>query len=273
MRKWILRAAAAAVVFFCFANVVAANDIEKIKISLSENEAAISFLNLPNGEATLIQGQDKSVLINTGSEDSYIDLKNQLDKMAVQHIDTVILTNSEPSFSGNIKEVVQRYDVSKILTSPEIKKEFCAETKSLCYLFDETDHRSHFLMPHLKMKVMEESPCGEQNILFTYGHTKLYYMGFADERSQKKLFKKHPFRVSIIKVSHYGRGYQIHPKLLKWFDPEMAVLFHKNNIEPNKDFLNDLATEWVETYHLEYIGTLTVHLTPESYELAPFFND
>jgi competence protein ComEC len=271
LRKWHIWAAAVAVVFFCFINPAHARVVQRIKIHLAKNQIAIIFISLTDGEATLIKSNDKNILINSGDSDSRTELNEQLQKMGIKNIDTLILTNPESSYIGNVSYVIQKYDVSKVMASDKIKAEFCADNKELCYLFDVLGQKGYFLLPNLKVEVFEESRFGALNLFLTYGRNTIYYMGFSDKNGQEKFIKEHPFNASIIKLSDYGKGYVLSQEFLKTLDPEMAILFHKNGARPNDDLINRLATEWVETYHLHYIGSLTFFMTPDSYEVGPFF--
>lgn len=268
MRIW---TAVVAVIFFCFVSTGKANDIEQIRIRLPKNHIALSFIDLPDGEATLIQDNNKYILINSGDSDSRTDLFEQLKIMGVKTVDTLILTNGQSSYIGNAKSIIEKFDVNQVLTSKTIKKQFCIHNKKLCYLFVVLKSgNAYHPLPLLKTQVIEISSRGEINLLMTYGNNTIYYMGFSDKKSQEKLQQHKPFHASILKLSDYGHGLELSPDFLKMLDPEIAVLFHRDGFEPNEDFLNHLSTEWVEIYRLQYIGTLTLQLSPETYEITHF---
>ena len=272
LKKCYIWVALAAAIFFCWTIKSYANDIERVKIHLNDDQIAMSFINLPDGEATLIQSNHKNILINTGEKGSQAVIKNQLRTMGINKINILVLTNPQPSYIGNVEFIIRNYDTKEILTSNDIKRLFCSKTKSLCKLFVDLDQKELNLLPNLKMEVLEKSKHGESNLSLTYGNTTIYYMGFSDPQNQQEMLE-YPFHAAIVKLSHFGEGIEMNNEFLDALDPEMAVIFHKNGVKPNESFMNHLATEWVETYHLQDVGTLTLYMTRESYEIAPFFKD
>ncbi|GGE39005.1 hypothetical protein GCM10011391_17240 [Pullulanibacillus camelliae] len=246
--------------------------IKKIKLHLEAGEIAVTFFRLSSGEATLVQTHHDNMLINTGSKSARHELFNTLKVFNVEHIDKLILTNPGASYLGNLTSVVRAFDVNKIYTSRTIKAHFCQEKDlSYCFLFNTWRKRKYSPLPHLKAEVMAASKQGELNILFQFKDTTLYYMGFFNRENQMELHKQHPFEARILKISHYGASERFDEDFLTHMDLDMAILFHHPMVKPNRALINQLEHDWVKVYPLEALGTITLLLKPDSYDIKTYY--
>jgi len=71
------------------------------------NELVVSFLDIGQGDATLIQLGDTTVLVDTGPPDGPI-LK-RLEESGVKHLDALFLTHAEADHEGAAPSVMRRY--------------------------------------------------------------------------------------------------------------------------------------------------------------------
>ncbi|MCA1320712.1 hypothetical protein LC085_12395 [Bacillus tianshenii] len=71
-------------------------DVEKIDLQLDEEEIAFTFLDLPNGECTIIQtSEGENILINTGSPESEDELLHYLKIYGIDEISDLIITSPD----------------------------------------------------------------------------------------------------------------------------------------------------------------------------------
>jgi len=85
-------------------------------IPSTANSLLFTFLNVGQGDATLIQMSDgKTVLIDGGESDSGI--VSQLQALGVQRIDLMIATHPHSDHIGGLVPVLQNFPVSKVVTS------------------------------------------------------------------------------------------------------------------------------------------------------------
>jgi len=81
-----------------------------------------SLIPLPDGtsyNAFLIEGSEKTVLIDTVESSLFYELESQLDN--VDRLDYVISLHAEQDHSGCIPQVLSRYPDAKLITSPKAK--------------------------------------------------------------------------------------------------------------------------------------------------------
>ena len=81
-----------------------------------------SLIPLPDGtsyNAYLIEGSEKTVLIDAVEEEFFYELEAQLENVA--KLDYVVALHAEQDHSGCIPQILARYPEAKLITSPKAK--------------------------------------------------------------------------------------------------------------------------------------------------------
>ncbi|GGM23057.1 hypothetical protein GCM10011351_06130 [Paraliobacillus quinghaiensis] len=233
---------------------------------LNENELYISFLNLPDGEATLIQTpKEENFLINTGSKKSRSDLWKQLNQLNVHQLDGLILTKQTSDYCGNIKQVLDQYHVKNIYVG-DAKRNFIEHvdrniSQTTWYTDDHTQ-----LTKELKIHVLQTNALGEMSFTIEYGKNKILYMSIS-ELEHDQLIEDKRVKAEIIKIADYGQGQSPSTTLLETMDPHISIVFHQKSGKPNKALLERLKESWIDVYQLEQVGTTIIRLTLNDYEV------
>lgn len=257
-------------------NTVYANpsyDIKSIDLQLGDGEVAITFLNLPDGEATLIQNEDNSILINTGGRESKSELKKLLGIYNVKNLHTIFLTNDGQSYIGNLSWLVDKYHVKNIISSETIQTKLCQSTDenaSYCFLMEKLDKKKDEILPGLKVKLLSEAVDGRLNLLLSFGQHHVVYLGYDDEKKEEQLSEQELPQATILKVSNFGEEPSINSNFLTKIDPQMAVIFHRKNHSPSENVLSKLQMEWMDLYQTSQIGCVTVKMSAKSYDVFTF---
>ena len=242
--------------------------IARIDLELTPDKMAITFLHLPDGEATLIQGHEKTILVNAGGGHSERALKAQLKINGVTTIDTLILTNFETPFRFNIKNVVQTYHVKTILTTDRIHQALKHQNSLHTNFMSWSTLKPVTLFPLLTVTKQSESLVGDVNFILTYGSNTLLYLG--DQSSFESSLHPNPLhKVRIVKLSQFGTVCFTDQVLLDQLDPEVAILFKQKNKPLNERLLKQLSDKMIETYNINHVGHLTFIFTKDSYDAVP----
>ena len=239
---------------------------ETVLPKLKENELYISFLNIPDGEATLLQTpKGENFLINTGSENSRSDLWKQLKQLNVNQLDGVILTKQTRDYCGNIEQVLEQYHVKNIYVG-DAKRSFKQQVDSnisqnTWYTDDHTQ-----LTEGLNIHVLQTNELGEMSFTIEYGKNKILYMSIS-ELEHDQLIEDKRVKAEIIKIADYGQGQSPSTTLLETMDPHISIVFHQKSGKPNKALLERLKESWIDVYQLEQVGTTIIRLTLNDYEV------
>jgi len=82
------------------------------------------LIPLPDGtsyNAYLIQGSEKTALIDTVDPTMSHDLLDRLNQLGVEHIDYVIANHAEQDHSGTLPQVLERYPEAQVVCTPKCK--------------------------------------------------------------------------------------------------------------------------------------------------------
>jgi competence protein ComEC len=249
-------------------NVFSEGDVENIDLNLRLDEMAISFFDLSNGEASLIQNsKGDTILINTGAETSLEELQALLEMNDVIKINKLIVTNHEPEYDGNVKWLLSHYVVEELIsaisTIPSYHQFVNAKTMTTGWQSGEL----YELFPGFIVKVLHHHENGSLSLSFSYGHNRVLYMGIAEEEIEMKLIQKHPMKSEILKVGEFAAQGGTSQAFLEKVDPQMAVIFRKNKALPSSDVIERLNETWIDTYQTKQFGTIIIRCTTEDYEV------
>lgn len=261
------------ILFFSSSSVVSAELIE-VDLNLEEKDLAYTFFDLSNGEATLLQsGKGQNILIDTGSMESQEQLEERLDMYHINVIDTIIITNRNDEFTGNLEWVVNNYHVNTIIVPDVIKEEMV----SFYHLYDKEvigwkkgDKKE--LIPFLNIEVIyvEERDIYDKGALvikFSYGKQTMLYMGIADKQVENELVANYSLKSTILKVADFGSEKGTTQSFLDEVDPQVAILFKKRDKVVSELVLERLQETWIDIYQTHRLGTVSIKCHNDDYEI------
>ncbi len=83
------------------------------RIPVVEGEAVISFLDIGQGDSTLIQTTETTILIDTGRQNSKRTME-QLKARGIETIDTLILSHVHADHIGNSDKIIDTYKPTEV---------------------------------------------------------------------------------------------------------------------------------------------------------------
>lgn len=253
--------------------LLAETSIDRVDLNLMDNEIAFTFFDLSDGEAVLIQNGTQDVLINTGSEESRQELFERLEVFKVHDIEKLILTNSGGSYTENTKEIIEKYDVQKLISSKAIferlEEQINLPEKKIQRW---KTGKQKDVIPGMETNVLyvtsgEKSEEAALVVRFQYGHEKVLYMGLADPEIEKKLSGNPIIDCQVLKVGDFGANEGTISRFLEKVDPQVAILFREKGTVANSKMLSRLDTVWVDVYRTYQTGTITIKFDPNSYNV------
>ncbi|WP_204414580.1 ComEC/Rec2 family competence protein [Bacillus tianshenii] len=236
-------------------------DVEKIDLQLDEEEIAFTFLDLPNGECTIIQtSEGENILINTGSPESEDELLHYLKIYGIDEISDLIITSPDSEYTGNLKYLVENIAIDNLILP---------NSMSDAKLGKETDWWGKGTksepVKDLKVLVLNEDYSKKKHLgmdlLLEYNDTYLLYMTSADKEVENRLIRQHDLSfVNIIKVGDFGNDTGTSKKFLNACDPQTAILFHKETTYGKSMVLERLKETWLDLYQTSQKGNITIKM-------------
>jgi competence protein ComEC len=197
----------------------------------------ITFLDVGEGDSTLLQTPDGAVLVDAGPPDA--NVAGQLRRLGVRRLEALLLSHPHRDHVGGAAGVLAKLKVGFVLdsglpTGGEAEKAALAEARSrgvpirLGRAGQELDLgnlRLHVLSPNDET-VKEAAEAGDANeaaivVIASYGSTDALLP--ADAESPFTLPLVHG-PVEVYKVAHHGSADDGLPALLKILQPEIAVI-------------------------------------------------
>lgn len=237
----------------------------------------VVFLNLPEGEATLILTPLETYLIDTGSETSWPVLKTFLDGWKIKRLDGVFLSSPEDPWSGNAKllldhDRVDRFILGlgwsqKILFTKQIPSDKIVIVQSGDSFRLKNGARIDVLNPSEPLSL---SPHNQSLVLrLTYGEIRFLFMGTVDEHSEEALLRQYDLHTEVLKVSTCGAPWATSEAFLRESDPQVAVTFANCGLS-----VDDTATkhrllkQWVELYETAEDGVVIFDVHRDDYDVT-----
>ncbi|MBB5323370.1 beta-lactamase superfamily II metal-dependent hydrolase [Anoxybacillus tepidamans] len=230
--------------------------VKKIDLRLEDEEIAVVCLPLANGEAMLMKNAaGQTVLVNTGGKGSEKQVRTWLERLYIGRIDTILLTDVHHDFASSFALYRRRYHAQRVIAG--------VKTEGVTSVWKDGEH--HALFPHLFADVLAADG-GRLTIRFRYGRLCLLYMASDDESVKHKLMNMDLKDVDVLKVAQFARSDHLSASLLKRIDPQVAIIFHKQGVQPNQRLLEKLYQRWIDIYQVHQTGIVMLKCDLSRYE-------
>jgi len=217
-----------------------------IEILISDS---IAFINVGQGDATLIQHKNISVLIDTGGS-HYNDIATEslipyFHSRKINNIDTVIITHDDFDHNGALSSLQNNFSVKNIVSNGN---DFPFTIGSLTFynlnnvdLYDDDNERSLIIYLEFMKK-------------------RWLFMGDASIKNEKNLIMNYPnLKADILKVGHHGSKTSSSLEFLQHVSPHTAVISAGvNNFygHPHQEVLETLVNNNIRVRRTDMEGTI-----------------
>lgn len=274
----------------------------------AKGQLTISMLDIGQGDAVLIQTGAKNILIDTGDDKYYEDgkkgkentqLLTELQKLKIDHIDTLVMTHAHADHIGKADKVIAQYGVKELVYNaiPSTSKyfvnalkaakangtkqvkvkagdvldfgngvsfEIVSPTQSLI------DEDTADIKAKKKVDVNNESVVGR----LTFGNFAMLFTGDAEGPVEKTMAASYgkKLKCQVLKAGHHGSKTSSTAEFLKLVQPESVVMSLGANNQyghPHEALLNRLQKQGVKNiYRTDLNGTITIVSDGSSYSIT-----
>lgn len=251
----------------------------------SDADVTVHFLDVGQGDATLLDGPDTSVLVDTGRHDAS-DVTAHLERLDVDQLDVVVVTHPHADHLGQFDEVLDEVGVDEVWWSgaehttqtfdhaldalersdaayEEPRAGDATEVGRLSFAFANPPPGADFSDLH------------DSTLAFsvTYGQVGFVFTGYAEAPTEARMARTHPEALAgeVYQVGHHGSATSTTPQLLAAVDPAVAVWSAAEDSQyghPHEEVLDRLDTAGVAVYGTATHGTVTVTTDGRSLEVA-----
>ena len=257
------------------------------------DQVVVSILNVGQGDAILIEGSEKTILVDTGPPAGKASLMDELKKRNIKKIDILLLTHSHADHIGNAAEVIENYDVREVIeskfpsTSPYVKKYYLAmEKKKIPLRHNRLGEsvevgkgaRLIFLTPIPEFDASKS--INNQSIVtkLVYGKMSVLLTGDIEKDLENGLVKYYDgtteLSSEILKSPHHGSKTSSSARFISAVNSKIALISLKSNNDfghPHQLVLERYEKHKMKVYQTNLNGTIRILLGKESYQISTEF--
>lgn len=274
----------------------------------AKGQLTISMLDIGQGDAVLIQTGAKNILIDTGDDKYYEDgkkgkentqLLTELQKLNIDHIDTLVMTHAHADHIGKADKVIAQYGVKELVYNgiPSTSKYFINALKAAKANGTQQvkvkagdvldfgngvsfeivspsqsliDEDTAAIKAKKKVDVNNESVVGR----LTFGNFAMLFTGDAEGPVEKDMAASYgkKLKCQVLKAGHHGSKTSSTAEFLKLVQPESVVMSLGVNNQyghPHEALLNRLHKQGIKNiYRTDANGTITIVSDGSSYSIT-----
>lgn len=274
----------------------------------AKGQLIISMLDIGQGDAVLIQTGAKNILIDTGDDKYYEDgkkgkentqLLTELQKLKIDHIDTLVMTHAHADHIGKADKVIAQYGVKELVYNgiPSTSKYFINALKAAKANGTQQvkvkagdvldfgngvsfeivspsqsliDEDTAAIKAKKKVDVNNESVVGR----LTFGNFAMLFTGDAEGPVEKDMVASYgkKLKCQVLKAGHHGSKTSSTAEFLKLVQPESVVMSLGVNNQyghPHEALLNRLQKQGIKNiYRTDANGTITIVSDGSSYSIT-----
>jgi len=246
---------------------------QRITTSVAEGEMKVTYIDIGQGDATLIQTNGAAMLIDTGVYEQKDILMTELSEAGVEELDYLILTHPDADHIGAGDVVIENYDVQNVIM-PDLER----DTKAYEYAveaiekeavnvinpdvgqeYDLGDARFVIVSPY---KVNEnDSNNSSVGIKLVHGDNTFLFTGDAEELEESEMVEGNlNLECDVLKLGHHGSRTATGDRFLAASDPTWAVISCGVDNQygfPHSEVVAKLEDDDVQIYRTDTMGTVT----------------
>ena len=224
------------------------------------NTIIITFLDLYNGESTLIEYKNEIILIDTG-EGYNNELTNFLKSKGIRKINYLILTHNHSDHNGEANKILNTFSVTHIVINEYDNSEFSKYNKTI--KLNKGDILKTKYLEFYCLSPYQYSNNENNNSLVLYVKMNNYYFLFTGDIETEVENKLPNLKVDVIKVAHHGSNTSSSINFIYKMKPTYAIIMNgrKNiNTFPNKEVISNFKQNNTKIYCTKYNYTITLKI-------------
>ena len=236
-------------------------------------DLTIHFLDIGQGDCTLLTQGDHAMLIDAGDNDQGTKVQSYLEYLGISSLDYLVLTHPDADHIGGADVVIYKFDCSTILM-PEKKADTrtyddviqAMKSKNYTAVHPEVGDtyafgESSFTVLSPAKNYQDSNDCSIV-LRLTHGSNTFLFTGDAEEEAEADMLTSGmDLSADVLKVGHHGSHSSTSDAFLKAVSPAYAVISCETGNSyghPHAETLNKLRAAGVQMFRTDEQGTITV---------------
>jgi competence protein ComEC len=243
----------------------------------ADSTPRIYFLNVGQGDATLITTGNQQILVDGGPDDSVIRELSKIVPAWDRTIDLIVLTHPQADHLTGLFSILERYRIKEILATfvdydSSLNREWLKEVLKSGAKLNYADPADDYYFGNLYIDTLlplnsstQSSDINEDSVILRVNgeSSSALLMGDAGFATEDRLFNIYPqLSADILKVGHHGSKYSSSVGFLERINSDSAVIsVGKNSYgHPAPETLDRLAAVGAKVYRTDKDGTVKIDL-------------
>ena len=204
---------------------------------LDSDNLNVNFIDVGQGDCSLIQYKDKNILVDTGDEVYSSKVVKYLNKNGVNSLDYIIISHPHLDHIGGLINIISNIKTNKIIMR-EIPHEVLVKEYNIdnLLLFAEENHiEIHYpsfgeqiVLDKLSLKFLfldKYDNINDSSLVteFAYYDKQITFTGDIEETAEKYL-SNFIAKTDILKVAHHGSKTSSNPEMLSKLKPKISII-------------------------------------------------
>jgi beta-lactamase superfamily II metal-dependent hydrolase len=238
--------------------------------SLSD-ELEVYFIDVGQGDATLVLHGELSMLIDTGDDSKGTMLQNTLQKLGITKLDLLILTHPDSDHIGGAPVIITKFDVDQVLMSDYVKDNKMYEKllqaldyKNMGWTYPEPgsnyafgDAVLNFVGPN---ETYDEPNNASLAFILSFGQNNFLFTGDTESTGENDILDAGwDIAADVYKVGHHGSNSSSGQDFMEAVDPAYAVIScsaDNSYGHPHAEVLNRLREMGVSVFRTDEQGSI-----------------
>lgn len=210
--------------------------VEAFKITASDNSAYTEFLNVGQGDCTVIKDGEFTVVVDFGPKCENGELYNALLKRGIHKIDLAVVTHNHADHLGGLIDLFGKIKINELMISPVNSKDSDSDIYNKVIALAKNNNTPiralkaktgfKFASSFITVKYLDEYAEKENNssAVIEANVRGLKVLIAGDFSNEKELLKTNTdIKADALKLSHHGSATSTKPEFLLKVSPKVAV--------------------------------------------------
>ena len=242
---------------------------ETFKETENTNTLDITYLDVGQADAILIQNEGHNMLIDAGNNEDGPLLVQYFKEQNMTKFDYLIATHPHEDHIGGMDDIIKNFDIEKIYmpnvtTTTKTFLDVLNAMEEKNITFDVPNIGQNFALGHTLFQVMytgsDKKNLNNSSIILkaNFKNTSYLFTGDATSEVEKKILSK-DIKATVLKVGHHGSKYSTTTEFLNKVNPKYAIIsVGKNNSynHPNQITIDKLTKKNIEIHRTDQEGSI-----------------
>lgn len=242
---------------------------ETFKETENTNTLDITYLDVGQADAILIQNEGHNMLIDAGNNEDGPLLVQYFKEQNMTKFDYLIATHPHEDHIGGMDDIIKNFDIEKIYmpnvtTTTKTFLDVLNAMEEKNMTFDAPNIGQNFALGHTLFQVMytgsDKKNLNNSSIILkaNFKNTSYLFTGDATSEVEKKILSK-DIKATVLKVGHHGSKYSTTTEFLNKVNPKYAIIsVGKNNSynHPNQITIDKLTKKNIEIHRTDQEGSI-----------------